>query len=156
LLLTHSLLSPPSIVAGELASQTAPLAQTWRHQAEVLTEQLNEQRELNERLRAEIKRLRATRTYEVTAYTSGYESTQKHAGDEGYGITASGTKAAEGRTAACPPNLTFGTQVSIEGIGVRICEDRGGAITEGHLDVYFNSVADAQSFGRQFRKAEIK
>jgi 3D (Asp-Asp-Asp) domain-containing protein len=133
----------------DVAQQVAPLAQTWRQQAEVLTQQ-------NERLRAEIKRLRATRTYEVTAYTSGYESTQKHAGDEGYGITASGTKASEGRTVACPQSITFGTRLNIEGIGVRICEDRGGAITEGHLDVYFNSVADAQSFGRQFRKAEIK
>jgi 3D (Asp-Asp-Asp) domain-containing protein len=151
MILAHSLLSPPSIVAGELAKVTAPHAQVWRQQAETLAIE-------NERLRAEIERLKATQaqTYELTAYTSGYESTQKQVGDAGYGITASGTKAVEGRTVACPPSLAFGTRVNIEGIGIRICEDRGGAITDGHIDVYFNSVADALSFGRQFRKVEIE
>jgi 3D (Asp-Asp-Asp) domain-containing protein len=158
MMLTYSLLNPPSIVAGELASQVAPLAQEWRQQAEITTQQLNVQREENERLRAEIERLKASKksTYEVTAYTSGYESTQKHVGDAGYGITASGTKATEGRTAACPPSLAFGTHVVIDGLGVRICEDRGSAITAYHLDVYFDSVADALSFGRQSRKVEVK
>jgi 3D (Asp-Asp-Asp) domain-containing protein len=92
---------------------------------------------------------------EVTAYTAGYESTQKQKGDNGYGITASGTYVKEGRTIACPPSLEFGTKLNIEGIGLRVCEDRGGAIKDGHLDLYMNSVTAALEFGRRTLSVEI-
>lgn len=97
----------------------------------------------------------AWRTYEVTAYTNGFSSTGKSKGDPGYGITASGKKTAEGRTIACPPSIPFGTRVQIEGVGVRVCEDRGGAIKEGYLDVYVRSEKEALSFGRRSLRAEI-
>ncbi|WIG31201.1 3D domain-containing protein [Bacillus pumilus] len=93
--------------------------------------------------------------YEVTAYTNGTESTGKSAGDPDYGVTASGAHTKTGHTIACPPSMVFGTRLSIEGIGVRTCEDRGGAITEGHIDLYVAGVAEAQAFGRQRLKAEI-
>lgn len=92
---------------------------------------------------------------ELTFYTSGYESTQKKKGDKGYGITASGTVATEGRTVACPPSMSFGTKLYIDGFGYRVCEDRGGAITEGHLDVYVNDVNKAKQLGRQTRRVTI-
>lgn len=94
-------------------------------------------------------------TYEVTAYTNGAESTGKSAGEPDYGITASGSRTKTGHTIACPPSMAFGTRLNIEGIGVRTCEDRGGAITEGHIDLYVAGVSEAQSFGRQRLKAEI-
>ncbi|WP_340968145.1 3D domain-containing protein [Bacillus sp. PPSBB_11] len=94
-------------------------------------------------------------TYEVTAYTNGAESTGKSAGDPDYGITASGVRTKTGHTIACPPSMAFGTRLNIEGIGVRTCEDRGGAITEGHIDLYVAGVAEAQAFGRKRLKAEI-
>ncbi|WP_303984516.1 3D domain-containing protein [Niallia circulans] len=94
-------------------------------------------------------------TYEVTAYTNGAESTGKSAGDPDYGITASGARTKTGHTIACPPSMAFGTRLNIEGIGVRTCEDRGGAIMEGHIDLYVAGVSEAQSFGRQRLKAEI-
>jgi 3D (Asp-Asp-Asp) domain-containing protein len=94
-------------------------------------------------------------TYEITSYTSGYESTQKHVGDHGYGITASGTTATEGRTIACPRDLPFGTEVDIEGIGVRTCEDTGGAIIGRHIDLYVSDVRRALDFGAQERKVKI-
>ncbi len=93
--------------------------------------------------------------YEVTAYTNGVESTGKSAGHPDYGVTASGARTKTGRTIACPPSMAFGTRLNIEGIGVRTCEDRGGAITEGHIDLYVAGVAEAQAFGRQRLKAEI-
>lgn len=102
-----------------------------------------------------VKRKQIAQTYEVTAYTNGAESTGKSAGDPDYGITASGTRTKTGHTIACPPSMAFGTRLSIEGIGVRTCEDRGGAITEGHIDLYVAGVSEAQSFGRQRLKAEI-
>jgi 3D (Asp-Asp-Asp) domain-containing protein len=94
-------------------------------------------------------------TYTVTWYTDGPESTGKSPGDPAYGITASGTQVTEGRTAACPANLTFGTRIQIEGVGVRTCEDRGGAITQGHIDVYVESVSEAIHHGRQTLEVEI-
>jgi 3D (Asp-Asp-Asp) domain-containing protein len=97
----------------------------------------------------------AWQTYEITSYTSGYESTQKHEGDAGYGITASGTKATEGVTVACPQDLPFGTTVDIEGIGERTCLDRGGDINGRHIDLYVNDVKRALDFGVQERKVEI-
>ena len=96
-----------------------------------------------------------TQVYEVTAYTAGAESTGKSTGDPGYGVTASGAYVQEGRTIACPPSLDFGTVVIIEGLGERVCEDRGSAITEGRLDVYFDDLADAIEFGRQDVKVQI-
>jgi 3D (Asp-Asp-Asp) domain-containing protein len=104
--------------------------------------------------KAPVKRPK-TETYIVTWYTAGVESTGKSTGDPAYGITASGTQAAEGRTAACPSSLPFGTRINIEGVGVRTCEDRGGAIGSGRLDVYVESVSEAIQHGRQSVKVEI-
>jgi 3D (Asp-Asp-Asp) domain-containing protein len=153
-MLTYNLLSPPSIVAGELAQQTMPVAQEWRQQAEVLTQRLTEQREENERLRAENERLRASqwRDFNVTAYTAHQESTGKEPGDKAYGITASGKPVRSGVTIACPPSIPFGTRLEIESVGVRVCEDRGGRITEGHLDIYIPQLKEAQAFGRKTLK----
>ena len=145
----------PTVEALALANKVAPNASKWRQHNETLTEE-------NERLRAEIERLRGRKAeaetyeiYEVTAYTSGYESTQKRPGEVGYGITASGAPVKANHTLACPPDLAFGTRLDIEGIGVRTCEDRGGAITSGHIDVYIPSLREAQDFGRKRLKVRI-
>jgi len=87
--------------------------------------------------------------YNVTFYTAGVESTGKNLGDIGYGVTASGTTVSEGRTVACPKSIPFGTKIYIEGFGYRICEDRGSAIVEGHLDIYVDSLTKARKLGRQ-------
>ena len=65
-----------------------------------------------------------TETYTVTAYTAGPESTGKKPGHPAYSFTASGKKVQAGVTVDCPPNLSFGTVVVIEGIGERVCQDR--------------------------------
>jgi 3D (Asp-Asp-Asp) domain-containing protein len=87
--------------------------------------------------------------YEVTAFTSGAESTGKHPDDPEYGITASGEHVRANHTAACPSSMAFGTRLEIEGVGERVCSDRGGKITEGRLDIYITELNDAQAFGRQ-------
>lgn len=94
-------------------------------------------------------------SYEVTAYTAGPESTGKHPGDKGYGVTTSGEHVREGITAACPPSLPFGTRLEIEGVGERVCEDRGGAIGQGRLDIYIAELKDAQAFGRQWLNVRV-
>jgi 3D (Asp-Asp-Asp) domain-containing protein len=94
-------------------------------------------------------------TFEVTAYTAGPESTGKQPGDDGYGITASGEHVRENYTIACPPSLPFGQRLEIEGIGERVCTDRGSAIKEGRLDIYIPELKDALAFGRQTVEVRI-
>ncbi|MFD0682535.1 MULTISPECIES: 3D domain-containing protein [unclassified Paenibacillus] len=89
-------------------------------------------------------------TYSVTAFTSGYESTQKKKGQKGYGVTASGNQVQEGITAACPKSMSFGTEIYIKELDhTYICHDRGSRITEGHIDIYFDDLKEARQFGRQ-------
>jgi 3D (Asp-Asp-Asp) domain-containing protein len=95
------------------------------------------------------------RTFEVTAYTAGPESTGKRPGEVGYGITASGEHVRENYTIACPPSMAFGTRLEIEGVGERVCTDRGGAIKEGRLDVYIAELEEARQFGRQWLNVRI-
>lgn len=86
----------------------------------------------------------------ATAYTAAADEC-----GNSKGITSSGTKVQVGRTIACPPSFPFGTKVKIEGIGVRICEDRGGAIKGNHVDIYMETKADAFQFGRRNLEAEV-
>jgi 3D (Asp-Asp-Asp) domain-containing protein len=97
----------------------------------------------------------AWQTFEVTAYTANEESTGKSPGDAGYGITASGEHVRENYTIACPPSRAFGTRLEIEGIGERVCSDRGSAITEGRLDIYIAELKEARQFGRQWLNVRI-
>ena len=79
---------------------------------------------------------------EVTAYTAGYESCQKTPGDPGYGITASGKPVKEWYTLAAGPSIPFGTKIYIpEFMKTFVVEDRGGAITDRHLDIYMERLS---------------
>lgn len=92
----------------------------------------------------------------ITAYTAGYESTQKRKGHPLYGVTASGTKAKQGRTIAMDKSIPFGTLVRIEGFNeIFRVEDRGFKIKGNRVDVYFEDVDDAIKFGKQKRKIFI-
>lgn len=96
------------------------------------------------------------KTFTVTAYTAGYESTGKHPGDPAYGITASGSTVEEGQTIACPPSLEFGTKVHIPYLEeTYTCEDRGSAITKGRLDVYMKDLDQALQFGVKELQVQI-
>lgn len=64
------------------------------------------------------------------------------------GITATNTLPTTGRTLACEASLK-GKWVDVLGIGKRKCEDRGGDITEGRIDVYMDTYEEAMSFGKQ-------
>lgn len=94
--------------------------------------------------------------FTVTAYTSGYESTQKKKGDPLYAITASGKRATEGLTIAADWRvLPKGSRVYIEGVGERVVEDKGGAIKGNKIDVYFENLKDAREFGKQVLNVTI-
>ena len=70
--------------------------------------------------------------------------------------TACGARAKEGVTVAMGPDVPFGTEIYIEGIGRRICQDRGSAITSGRIDVYFDNHDDALSFGMKTARVWIQ
>jgi 3D (Asp-Asp-Asp) domain-containing protein len=87
---------------------------------------------------------------EVTAYTAGPESTGKTPDHPLYGITASGNPVKEWHTIAAGPSIPFGTKIYIpEFMRTFVVEDRGGAITDNHLDIYMERLEDAREFGRK-------
>lgn len=65
-----------------------------------------------------------------------------------YGITASGEYVRPG-TCAAGPSVPFGTQLYIEGYGYATVTDRGGAIRDGMLDVWFPTYRQAIQWGRK-------
>jgi len=92
----------------------------------------------------------------LTAYSNSYESTGKHPGDPGYGITASGRPAKEGYTIAVDPKIIpMHSIVYIPGIGVRYAEDTGGAVKGTHIDVFFEKDSLCRDFGVQQRNVYI-
>ena len=69
-------------------------------------------------------------------------------------LTASGTVPHMG-TVAAAPSVPFGTALLIEGVdGLEgqtfVVEDRGAAITDGHLDIWLPSCWQAVQFGRRW------
>jgi 3D (Asp-Asp-Asp) domain-containing protein len=49
----------------------------------------------------------------------------------------------------------YGTLLMIEGVGMRIVDDTGGAIRGTRLDIFFNEHNDALMFGRVKRKVQV-
>jgi 3D (Asp-Asp-Asp) domain-containing protein len=100
-----------------------------------------------ERLEYQVSRgeIRA-KVMEITAYSATIEDCGKEDG-----ITASGEKIYRGVVAA-DPSIPFGTRLYIEGVGIVVVKDRGGAIQGDILDLYVPEPKDAKEWGRQKRK----
>lgn len=89
-------------------------------------------------------------TYTATAYCACSKCCGKS-----NGITASGTKATQGRTIAAPSTFAFGTELVIDG-HTYVVEDRGGSISGKRIDIYFENHSDAVNFGRQKVEVYVK
>ena len=88
--------------------------------------------------------------FEITAYCPCVKCCGKNDG-----ITATGTKATEGRTIAVDPNkIPYGTEVIIDG-NVYVAEDCGSAIVGNRIDLYFDSHQRALEWGRQKKEVTI-
>jgi 3D (Asp-Asp-Asp) domain-containing protein len=86
----------------------------------------------------------------ASAYTAAADECGKSDG-----ITASGLKVKENETIACPPQFPNGVKLNIEGMGVYVCQDRGGAIKGNHIDIYMETKSQAFAFGRKMLLAEV-
>jgi|GEM_PF-1031435 len=82
--------------------------------------------------------------FRITGYCSGprctgrYAATRSWVGDREIAITASGAVAEIGITVAVDTALIpWGTVLYIEGLGVRIAQDVGGAVRGRHIDMFF-------------------
>lgn len=64
-------------------------------------------------------------------------------------VTASGARTRPGVTVAAPKHVPFGTKVIVPGHGLRVVEDRGGAIKGNKIDICFARRVDALQFGRR-------
>ena len=88
-------------------------------------------------------------SFNVTAYCCCKECCGKAPTHPTYGITATGTKATEGRTIAVDPTIIpLGTTVYLNGTSY-VAEDTGSAIKGKKIDLFINDHQRAQNFGVQ-------
>ena len=79
---------------------------------------------------------------EATAYTA-------YNGDGWGNKTASGMTTAVGVVAVDPNVIPLGTRLYIEGYGLAVAGDTGGAIKGNRIDLFFNTSNECYQFGRQ-------
>jgi 3D (Asp-Asp-Asp) domain-containing protein len=91
----------------------------------------------------------------MTFITTAYCPCKKCCGKWADGITATGTKAKQGRTIAVDPDvISYGTEVEIDG-KTYIAEDRGYGINGNRIDIFFNSHKEALAWGIQKKQVKI-
>lgn len=92
-------------------------------------------------------------TLNASAYTAS--TCGKPVGSSGYGITASGSAAKAYYTVAAGSTYPIGTVVYIPYFasapngGWFVVQDRGGAISNNRIDIYFDTVGECTQFGRR-------
>ena len=64
-------------------------------------------------------------------------------------VTASGEPSQPGISIAAGPSVPFGTEMYVPGYGVGVVHDRGGMISDKHIDLMFATRGQALSWGRQ-------
>lgn len=92
-------------------------------------------------------------TLNASAYTAS--TCGKPVGSSGYGITSSGAAAKSYYTVAAGSAYPIGTVVYIPYFasapngGWFVVQDRGGAISNNRIDIYFDTVSECTQFGRR-------
>jgi len=86
---------------------------------------------------------------EATAYTAGFSCTGKHPWDPWYRITASGRRVEHGIVAVDRTVIPLGTWLYVEGYGIALAADVGGAIRGNKIDLFMECIQEARRFGRR-------
>ncbi len=134
---------------NDIKSEIAPLKEQYEHM-------IQEDRELKGQIKQWLDEWQIVEK-EVTYYAPLDPSAipgMCYSGDPN--VTASGARTEPGVTVAAGPGVPFGTEVYIDGLGWRTVHDRGGAITNGKLDVAVWSKSEAYSRGREHRTVIIQ
>lgn len=92
-----------------------------------------------------------TRAKVITMESSAYLPSQ----GSGTGRTASGMKAKVGVVAVDPKVIKLGTLLYVEGYGLAVAADTGGAIKGNKIDVCLPTMAKARKWGRRKVKVHI-
>lgn len=71
-----------------------------------------------------------------------------------HGTMASGHWTRDG-AAACGPSYRFWTRFILADGSIKECLDRGGAVTDGHLDIWVPSVSVAMQIGRHTEQVKV-
>lgn|GEM_PF-6429910 len=172
----HARRSPERIVdAGILVVQRARdhgRLVRWEH-ARARAALRRAQRRRAERLRAEraARRARAARAarkeraaaslgsqngYTVTSHLTVEVTAYWPDPSWSNGYTATGWRAQYGVVAVDPQVIPLGTHLYIPGYGQAIAEDTGGAIIGDHVDVCFDSQAQAESWGVRWLTIDVE
>ena len=85
----------------------------------------------------------------ATGYEAGPRSTGKRPGDQWYGFTSIGWRAAPGIIAVDPAVIPYRTRLYVPGYGFGIAGDTGSAIVGHRIDLFYNTEQDAARWGRQ-------
>ncbi len=88
-------------------------------------------------------------TMKSTAYCSCKKCCGKSPGDKGYGITRSGEKARRGIVAVDTKIIPLGTRLYVEGYGMAIAGDTGGAVKGNKIDLYMETHEQCLAYGRK-------
>ncbi len=91
-----------------------------------------------------------TKMYDMEA--TAYTDTE---GDGWGSQTASGMRAGVGIIAVDPRVIPLGTKLYVEGYGLAIAGDTGGAIKGNIVDLFFETKAECRQFGRRQRKVYV-
>lgn len=133
--------------------EQAPIVENYVENVENLSIEVSEIKTTQKATDVTTKKSPEFMEFEATA--TAYCSCKKCCGKND-GITATGTKATEGRTIAVDPRvIPYGTEVIIDG-HTYIAEDCGGAVKGKAIDIYFDSHEEALNFGRRSVDVKIK
>ena len=93
--------------------------------------------------------LGAALVFSVSAYSVGCDARPGS-------LTASGVTPVTGWTVAADPRvLPLGSIVHIDGVGIRMIQDRGGKVRGRRLDLYVETCQEARAWGRRARRVQL-
>jgi 3D (Asp-Asp-Asp) domain-containing protein len=91
----------------------------------------------------------------ITMSASAYDPGPRSCGPHATGHTATGMHATYGVVAVDPRVIPLGTRLYVEGYGVAIAADTGGAIKGRRIDLCYDTYAEAIQYGRRTVKVYI-
>lgn len=153
-----SYIQKQQIVISELAKQNMILEEIMNDQDEIISLQDEKIQILENKLRdAEVIINEKKNTEQDTKQYLGVFNLSFYSKEQfPNSKTKTGVMPQSGVTVAVDPNvIPLGTKLYIEGFGIRIAQDTGGAIKGNKLDVFVNTTAEALQLGKQNRKVWV-